>query len=82
MKLQAVATDDDEDNDNNNNNNNNIPWKHAQEKSTCYEALVLHFVHYHSNSFISTTSTAPVVHRGRAHGASTCAQGKSTCALQ
>jgi hypothetical protein len=30
---------------------------------------VLHFVHYHSSSFISTTSIAPVVHRGRAHGA-------------
>jgi len=43
MKLQAAARDDDDDDDennDNNNNNNNIPWKHAQEKSTCYEARV------------------------------------------
>jgi hypothetical protein len=80
MKLQAAARDNDDDEDNdNNNNNNNIPWKHAQEKSTCYEALVLHFVHYHSSSFISTTSTTPVVHRGRAHGAKLLC---CTCALQ
>jgi hypothetical protein len=72
MKLQAAARDDDDDEDNDNNNNNNIPWKHAHEKSTCYEALVLHFVHYHSSSFISTTSTAPVVHREERMVRSSC----------
>jgi hypothetical protein len=78
MKFQAAVrdnNDDDEDND----NNNNIPWKHAQEKSTCYEALVLHFVHYHSSSFISTTSTAPIVHKGKTHGVKLLC---CTCALQ
>jgi hypothetical protein len=80
MKLQAAAREDDDDDDEeNDNNNNNIPWQHAQEKSTCYEALVLHFVHYNSSSFISTTSTAPVVHRRRAHAVKLLC---CTCALR